>query len=101
MIIFVRTARTVRGKRGEAKKWAIEITDYINAVCPEIQCKVFIPRFGEMNRIYWHTDFEDLAALDVWQKKMATDEGYHNLSIRAQDLLSQDSIEDTVLASLM
>ena len=51
MIVFVRTVRTVRGKRGEAKKWAIELTDYINAQCPEIQCKVFIPRFGEMNRI--------------------------------------------------
>jgi hypothetical protein len=100
MIIFVRTARTVRGKRGEAKKWAIEITDYINAVCPDIQCKVFIPRFGEMNRIYWHTDFESLSALEEWQKKMAMDEGYSKLRIHAQDLLSQDSIEDTVLTSL-
>jgi len=100
MIVFVRTARTVHGKRGEAKKWAIEITDYINAVCPEIECKVLIPRFGEMNRIYWHTDFENLVALDTWQKKMAMDEGYTKLRIRAQDLLSQDSIEDMVLTSL-
>ena len=100
MIVFVRTARTVHGKRGEAKKWAIEIADYINAVCPEIKCKVFIPRFGQMNQIYWHTDFEDLTALDVWQKKMASDEGYAKLRIHAQDLLSQDSIEDVVLTSL-
>lgn len=100
MIVFVRTARTKRGKRGEAKKWAIEITDYINAQYPEVQCKVFIPRFGEMNRIFWHTDFEDLVALDTWQKKLVLDEGYHKLSIQAQDLFSQDSIEDMVLASL-
>ena len=100
MILFVRTARTVFGRRGDAKKWAIEITDYINAVCPEIQCKLFIPRFGQMNRIFWHTDFEDLTALDAWQKKIAMDEGYHQLRLRAQDLLSQDSIEDMVLTSL-
>ena len=53
-----------------------------------------------MNRIYWHTDFPDLEALDAWQKKMALDEGYHKLSVQAQDLFSQDSIEDMVLASL-
>jgi hypothetical protein len=100
MIVFVRSARTVRGKRGEAKKWAIELTDYINALCPEIQCKVLIPRFGELNRIFWHTDFEDLTALDTWQKKLALDEGYRKLSVQAQDLFSQDSIEDMVLTSL-
>ena len=100
MIVFVRTARTVLGKRGAAKKWAIELTDYINAQCPEINCRVLIPRFGEMNRIYWLTDFEDLGALDAWQKKMDQDEGYHQLRVHAQDLLSQDSIEDTVLTSL-
>lgn len=100
MIVFVRTARTVRGKRGEAKKWAIELTDYINAQCPEIHCRVFVPRFGEMNRIFWHTDFEDLAALDAWQQKMVLDKGYRKFSHQAQDLFSQDSIEDMVLASL-
>ena len=100
MIVFVRTARTVRGKRGAAKKWAIELTDYINAQCPEINCKVYIPRFGEMNHIYWQTEFPDLGALDAWQKKMDLDEGYHHLRIHAQDLLSQDSIEDTVLTTL-
>jgi hypothetical protein len=100
MIVFVRTARTVRGKRGEAKKWAIEITDYINTQYPGVQCKVFIPRFGEMNRIIWHTDFEDLVALDTWQKELVLDEGYRKLSIHAQELFSQDSVEDMVLASL-
>jgi hypothetical protein len=100
MLVFVRSARTVHGKRGEAKKWAIELTDYINAQSPEINCKVLIPRFGEMNRIYWHADFTDLETLDAWQKQMVGDEGYHKLRVRAQDLLSPGSIEDTVLTSL-
>jgi hypothetical protein len=100
MVVFIRSARTVRGKRGEAKKWAIEMTDYINVQSPEIECKLLVPRFGEMNRIFWHTDFEDLTALDNWQKKIALDEGYRELSVKAQDLFSQDSIEDMVLTSL-
>jgi hypothetical protein len=54
-----------------------------------------------MNRIYWHTGFEDLSTLDDWQKRLASDEGYRKLSIRAQDLFSQDSIEDMVLTALV
>ena len=100
MIVFVRSAQTVHGKRGEAKKWAMELTDYINAQSPEINCKVLIPRFGEMNRIHWQADFPDLAALDAWQRKMVLDEGYHKLRVSAQDLLSPGSIEDNVLTSL-
>jgi len=101
MILFVRSVRTIRGKRGEAKKWAIELTDYINAQCPDIKCKVFIPRFGEMNWIYWITEFETLTDLDAWQQKIASDEGYHKLSLQAQHLFTQDSIEDKVLTSLV
>ena len=100
MIVFIRSARTVHGKRGEAKKWAIGLTDYINAQCPEVNCKVLIPRFGEMNRIYWHVDFPDLGALDAWQKKMVQDEGYHKLRLQSQELLLHGSIEDAVLTSL-
>lgn len=100
MIVYVRSVRTIRGKRGVAKKWAIELTDYINAQCPEIQCRVFVPRFGEMSWIYWQTEFEDLLALDAWQKKMALDPGYREYGIQAQDLFSQESIKDMVLASL-
>ena len=100
MIVFVRSVRTILGKRGAAKKWAIELTDYINAQCPEVQCRVFIPRFGKLNYIYWQTEFEDIADLDAWQQKMASDPGYRELSIQAQDLFSQDSIKDMVLASL-
>ena len=100
MVVFVRSARTVHGKRGEAKRWAIELTDYINAQWPEINCKVLIPRFGEMNRLYWQVEFSDLGALDAWQKKMVQDDGYHKLRVSAQDLLMPGSIEDAVLASL-
>lgn len=101
MILFMRSVRTIRGKRGEAKKWAIGLTDYINAQCPEINCRVFLPRFGEMNWIYWITEFENLTDLDTWQQKMASDKGYHELSLQAQHLFTQDSIEDKVLTSLV
>ena len=100
MIVFVRSVRTIRGKRGVAKKWAIKLTDYINAQCPETQCRVFIPRFGELSWIYWQTEFEDIAALDAWQQKMAADPGYRELGNQAQDLFSQESIKDMVWASL-
>lgn len=101
MILFMRSVRTIRGKRGEAKKWAMEVTDFINATSPGINCRVFLPRFGEMNWIHWITEFENLADLDNWQQKMASDKGYQKLSLQAQHLFTQDSIEDKVLTSLI
>lgn len=100
MILFLRSARTVRGKRGEGIRWATEMTDYINSQFPEVQTLLLVPRFGEMDRIFWKSEFEDLSALDAWQKKLAMDEGYLKIRKSARDLFTQDSIEDIVLTSI-
>lgn len=53
-----------------------------------------------MNRIFWQSEFEDLPALDAWQKKLASDPGYRELSFHAKNLFDQDSLKDEVLVSL-
>ena len=100
MIRYVRSARSMHGKGGKAIKWANEVTAYINTQFTEVKLSVFTGRFGSMNDIYWFADVEDLAALDRWQKQIATDLGYRDLRRKAVDLFVQDSVQDMVLSSV-
>ena len=101
MIRYMRSARSIHGRGGEAIKWATEVTNYINTQYAEVKLSVFTSRFGPMNNIYWYADVEDLTALDRWQKQIAVDRGYRELRRKAVDLFVQDSIQDMVLSSAM
>ena len=100
MIRYMRSARSIHGKGGEAIQWANEVTDYINTQFAEVQLSVFTSRFGPMNNIYWYADAEDLTALDRWQKQIGADRGYRELRRKAVDLFVQDSVQDMVLSSV-
>ena len=100
MIRYMRFARSVHGRGGEAIKWATEVSDYINTQYAELRLSVFTSRFGNMNNIYWYADVEDLTTLDRWQKQIAADKGYRELRRKAVELFVQDSVQDTVLSSV-
>ena len=100
MIRFMRSARSMHGKGGEAIMWATEVTDYLNNQYKDVKVSVFTARFGSMNTIYWHADVADLAALDHWQKQIGSDRGYRDLRRKAVHLFVQDSIQDLVLSSV-
>ncbi len=100
MIRYVRSARSIYGRGGEAINWANEVAGYINTQYTEVKVSVFTVRFGSMNNIYWYVDVEDLAALDRWQKQIGADRGYRDLRRKAVDLFMQDSVQDMVLSSV-
>ena len=100
MIRYMRSARSTRGRGGEAIRWANEVTEYINTQYTEVKLSVFTGRFGSMNDIYWYADVEDLAALDRWQKQIGADRSYRDLRRKAVDLFAQDSVQDMVLSSV-
>ena len=100
MIRYMRFARSIHGRGGEAITWSKEVTDYINTQFPEVQLSIFTSRFGSMNNIYWYADVEDLTTLDRWQKQIAADRGYRELRRKAVDLFVQDSVQDVVLSSI-
>jgi len=100
MIRYMRVAKSIHGRGGEAIKWSTEVTGYINTQYPEVRLSVFTSRFGDMNNIYWCADVEDLTTLDRWQKQIAADRGYRELRRKAVDLFVQDSVQDMVLSSV-
>ena len=100
MIRYMRSARSMYGRGGEAIQWATEVAGYVNTQYPEVRLSVFTARFGSMNDIYWYADLEDLATLDRWQKQIGADRGYRDLRRKAVDLFVQDSVQDRVLSSV-
>lgn len=77
-----------------------EAAAYFNVHYPEAHVQVFTARFGDLSAIYSMADFQDLAALDHWQLRMWSDEGYRELLRKAPpDLFIEGSIVDSVLES--
>jgi hypothetical protein len=100
MVRFERSARVARGKLLEARQWAQEVTDYANKNHPEGKLQVFSERFGNIGRVSWQADFEDLAALDRYQKSFDTDQGYWALLNKGTELFVEDSVRDNVYETL-
>jgi hypothetical protein len=100
MVRFERSARVARGKLLEARKWAQEIADYTNKSHPEGKLQAFSERYGNIGKLLWQVDFEDLATLDKYQVSFDSDQGYWALVNKGTDLLVEDSVMDTVYETL-
>jgi len=100
MVRFERSARVARGKLLEARKWAQEVTDYANKNHPEGKLHVFSERFGNIGRVSWQADFDNITVLDQYQQSFDTDQGYWTLVNKGTELLVEDSIKDTVYETL-
>lgn len=80
--------------------WAQEIADYANKNHTEGKLQVFAQRYGNIGKLVWHVDFEDLAALDKYQTSFDKDQGYWALVSKGIALVIEDSIMDTVYETL-
>lgn len=100
MVRFQRSIRTARGKPLEAIQWAKEVTEYINGKQPNFKVQVFTSRFGDSGMLAWQIDFDDLAALDKYQKFFNSDEGYWALVTKSYDLFIEGSLHDSVFETL-
>jgi len=100
MIRFQRSIRVARGRNFEAEKWAKEVSDYVNSKQPNYKVQPFTSRFGELGVLSWYVDFDDLAALDKFQKDLGTDQGYWDLVNKAIDLFVEGTTNDSVFDAL-
>ena len=98
MIRFQRTMRVRRGR--QATRWAKELANYMETVHGKPSLQLFSSRFGNVSTLYWFADFEDLAALEAWQRKVGADASYRELVKKSFDIVIDGSVEDTVLESI-
>jgi hypothetical protein len=101
MVRFTRSAKTVLGKQREAAQWAGEIAAYINGNFSGANFKVFSQNFGEVGRLVWMADFENMGALEEFVDKVVADEDYWAIAAKGSDLLVEGSVVDESMNSLM
>lgn len=100
MIRFMRSGQVVRGKFAEAVLWSQQMAELLNQKYPETAVHLLASRFGQLGRMEWHLDFDDLATLDEYQKRLGPDEEYQEHAGAGRELFVEGSFRDDVLETL-
>jgi hypothetical protein len=91
----------MRVRRGRhATRWAKELALYMDTVHGKPPLQLFSSRFGNVSTLYWFADFDNLATLEAWQRKVGADAGYRELVKKSFDIVIDGSVKDTVLESV-
>jgi len=96
MIRFQRSLQISQSKGVEATKWSKEVTAFLNGKYLDTSVQLFEHRFGVINTLVWHLDFDNLASLDKYQKTLNVDEEYLALVGKSLGLFMEGSLVDTV-----
>lgn len=73
MIRFQRSRKIVHHKRAAALQYAKEAAEMINRRYQEVRFQVFTGLFESIETVYWTADFDSLAALEEWLRKLESD----------------------------
>lgn len=96
MVRFMRSALAVIGKAPEAMAFAKEIGDYVRDTF-DVDIKVFMESDGTL---YWITDYPDFETYGSKRAAITADAGYWAIIAKAEGLLLDGSVQDTVLTAL-
>ena len=80
MVTYVLSGKPKAGKANEATKWAKDEAKRVEKIA-KTHIAVMTQRFSDNPRIYWVINFESLAALEAWEKKVRANKA-HNESVR-------------------
>ncbi len=97
----VRFQRVGQGTGAQSLVWALEVAKYINEKFPQNPVQVYTERFGDVAKVYWVSDWDNIATLDARQEAIQADEGFVTMIVKAQQdgLFVPGSVQDTVLVS--
>jgi len=100
MIRFQRSARARGSKVLEAIQFAKEVAEYLNTKYAPVSVQVYTELFGDVNTIYWYSDYKDLATIEGINAQILTDQGYWAIVSKATDLFIEGSLHDTLMSSV-
>jgi len=96
MVRFMRSAMTVIGRAPEAMAFAKEVTAYVRDNF-DVDLKVFMESDGTL---YWITDYPDFETFASKRTAITADAGYWEIIAKAEGLLLDGSVQDTILTAL-
>ena len=96
MYRFVRSVRAQPGKQAEALQWAKEIAQHLGQR-HGLETRVMVEVFGEVGRLFWVSDHEDLAAIERRRGQLAEDQELTALINRGVELVVGETLHDRLL----
>jgi hypothetical protein len=96
MVRFMRSALAVIGRAPEAMAFAKEIGDYVRDT-HDVDIKVFMESDGTL---HWITDYPDFETFAAKRATITADEGYWKIIAKAEGLLLDGTVQDTVLTQM-
>ena len=96
MVRFMRSAIAVIGRFPDAMAFANEIADYVRGTYG-VDLKVYVESDGT---IYWISDYPDFETFGSTRAAITADAGYWEIIAKAEGLLLDGSLQDTVLTAL-
>lgn len=100
MFRFHRTGHASRGKFLEALQWAKEVAEYINTNYSPVSVQAYSEVFGDLGKVHWYADYEDLATIERINAQLQTDQGYQAMIKKSENLFIEGSGQDTLIQSL-
>lgn len=100
MFRFHRTGHISRGKLLEALQWAKEVAEFINTNYSTVSVQAYSEIFGDIGKVHWYADYEDLATIERINAQLLTDQGYQAMINKSADLFIEGSFHDTLIQSL-
>jgi hypothetical protein len=100
MIRHQRTGLAKVGQAWEVIRFAKEIADFINKKYAPISVQVYSEVFGELNTIYWQTDYADLASLEEFHARLIADHDYQAIVAKGNDIFVDGTLHDKLLKAV-
>ena len=100
MIRHQRSGRAKVGKAWNVVQFAKEIADFINTKYAPVSVQVYNEIFGDLNTIYWQTDYDDLATLEKYHAKLTADPDYQAIVSKGSDIFVEGTLHDKLMKSV-
>jgi hypothetical protein len=96
MYRFWRHWRFKTDKSHEGFRLAKEVADYLTTKYPEHTTQVYSEVFGDLDSVYWFSDYKDLADLESLSAQLDADKDYSALVDKFKGLLIDGTGHDTL-----
>ena len=86
MIRHHRSGRAKADKAWEGIQFSREVANFVNSIYAPVAVRAFVEQFGDRNVAYWHTDYENLVALEEIHARLIADPDYMAISAKGPDI---------------
>lgn len=97
MFVIVRSISVETGKNEDARKWAIEATNFLNKNYPGHNVQTYVEWFGSVGALHWSGDYENLAAWENLWSTLSGDTAWAELLEKSLGYFVAGSLSDLVV----